>query len=301
MSLDKVVVLPAPEGAGSGFGNAWSPNGDRIAVAGPADSVLAWGTAKFDLVLQARHGGTVPCVAWSPDGRTIASGTSEGGVHLIDSAMGRELRSARGHSDEVRSVAFSPDGRYLASGANDGVVRVWSATGLEPIAAINAHNGLVRSVAWSPNGSMLASGGHDSAVRVWSPDSWQCTGGLADHTGWVARVAFSPDGRFLASGSSDSTVRIWDLAGQKYYRVLDKFDGWWVNDFVFSPDSRSIAAMSNDPGIYVYDIGSRTLVAQARVPYGAVAITWSPDGRYLTTSGFETIIWTAPDSKTPSA
>ena len=116
----------------------------------------------------------------------IASGTSAGGVHLIDPAAGRELRAAQGHRDEVRSVSFSPDGRYLASGANDGVVRVWSATDLAPIAAINAHSGW-RSVAWSPNGSMLASGGHDNTVRVWSTDSWRSAGGLADHSGWVER------------------------------------------------------------------------------------------------------------------
>jgi WD40 repeat protein len=88
------------------------------------DSVLAWDIAGHALILQAQHAGTVPCVAWSPDGRMIASGTSAGGIHLIDPATGHEFRAAQGHTDEVRSVSFSPDGRHLASGANDGVVRV---------------------------------------------------------------------------------------------------------------------------------------------------------------------------------
>lgn len=291
MSINKAVTLAAPEGAGTGFGNAWSPRGEQIAVAGPADSVLAWDITG-QLILQVQHAGTVPCVAWSLDGRMIASGTS-GGVHLIDPATGREVHAAQGHSDEVRSVSFSPDGRHLASGANNGVVRAWNAADLAPIATINAHNDLVRSVAWSPDGSMLASCGHDKTVRVWSAGSWNGTGGLADHTGWIAKVAFSPDGRFLASGSTDSTVRIWDLAAQRYHRVLDQFDGWWVVDFVFSPDSRFIAAMSNDPEIYVYDIDSGALTGKVRAPFGSSAITWSPDGRHLATSGFETIIWTS--------
>ena|SRR6185437_5889550 len=122
MSLDKVVTLTAPEGAGTGFGNAWSPNGDRIAVAGPANSVLAWDIASRDLILKAPHGGTVPCVAWSPDGRMIASGTSGGGIHLIDATTGRELGKAQGHSDEVRSVSFSPDGRYLATSGAEAII-----------------------------------------------------------------------------------------------------------------------------------------------------------------------------------
>lgn len=296
MSIDKIVTLAAPEGAGTGFGNAWSPNGDRIAVAGPMDSVLAWDIASHELTLQVQHADTVPCVAWSPDGRMIASGTSGGGVHLIDPAIDRQICAAQGHRDEVRSVSFSPDGRYLASGANDGVVRVWSATDLAPIATINAHNGLVRSVAWSPNGSMLASCGHDNTVRIWNSGSWGGIGGLADHTSWVAKVTFSPDGRFLASGSGDSTVRIWDLANQEYHQVLDQFDGWWVVDFVFSPDSRFIAAINNDPAIYVYDIDSGALAGKTKAPYGSVAVTSSPDGRYLATSGFDTIIWAAPAS-----
>jgi WD40 repeat protein len=107
LSIDKVVALAAPEGSGIGFGSAWSPNGDRIAVAGHAHSVLIWDIASGSVIVQSQHAGTVPCVAWSPDGRTIASGTSAGTIHLIDAASGRQVHAAPGHSDELRSVAFA--------------------------------------------------------------------------------------------------------------------------------------------------------------------------------------------------
>jgi WD40 repeat protein len=143
---------------------------------------------------------------------------------------------------------------------------------------------------------MLASGGHDNTVRVWNTKTWHANGSLADHTGWIPTVAFSSDGKYLASGSTDSTLRIWDLGGQKYHRVLDQFDGWQIFDFAFSPDSRRVAALTNDPAIYIYDIDTGVLVANTRASFGTTAISWSPDGRFIGTSGYETSVWAAPAS-----
>ena len=134
MQLEPVATFTNP-GSGTGFGNAWSPSGDRLAVAGFANSVLVWDISSGQQVMQAQHPGTVGCVSWSPDGRTLASGTSAGEIHLYSAELEKELRRASGHTDEVRSVAHSPNGGYIATAANDGTVRIWGAAGLEPVAS----------------------------------------------------------------------------------------------------------------------------------------------------------------------
>jgi WD40 repeat protein len=281
-------------GNSTGFGNAWSSSGTRLAVAGYADAVFAWDVASGEQLLQAKHSGTVSCVSWRNDTQVLATGSSDGSVQLFD-LSGRQLHRGGGHTDEVRSVAFSPDGRWLASGANDGTVRIWDGGNLALLGTISAHAGLVRSVAWSPDGAQLASGGHDNAVRVWQAGTWNFLGGLADHTGWIPAVCYSPDGRFLASGSMDRTVRIWDLAHQRYYRVLNTIDDWWVFGLAFSSDSRCVVVLTSEPRLAVVDIESGGIIAAAPAKFTTVAVSCSPDGSHIATTGHETQVWALTD------
>lgn len=277
--------------SGIGFASAWSPTGGEVAVAGFDDCVRGWNVATGQPTLTAHHAGTVPCVSWSPDGRTVASGTSAGSVQLFAAGSGQSIARAAGHTDEVRSLAHSPSGAYLASAANDGTVRVWWAADLAPVATITAHAGLVRSVSWSPDSASLASGGHDNTLRVWNADGWTANGGLADHRSWIAAVAYSPDGRHLASASGDGTVRVWNLAAARYAHVFDDFDGWGVSDLAYSPDGRHLATIDMNPTMRVFEMVTGTVVATANASYGSTALSWSPDGRFLCSTGFEADIW----------
>jgi len=154
------------------------------------------------------HTNNVNDVRFSPDGKLLASGSSDNTVRLWDPATGTCRRTLEGHSSYVTSVAFSPDGKLLASGSYDNTVRLWDPATGTCRSTLEGHSSYVTSVAFSPDGKLLASGSYDRTVRLWDPETGTCRSTLEGHSRWVRSVAFSPDGKLLASGADDRTVRL---------------------------------------------------------------------------------------------
>ncbi|MBI4615485.1 MAG: protein kinase [Planctomycetes bacterium] len=159
------------------------------------------------------HEAAISVVAWSPDGKRLASGSYDNTIRLRDGETGRAIATLEGHRDDVNSIAFSPDGKRLASGSDDNTVRLWDGETGRAIATLEGHGDIVWSVAFSPDGKILASGSNDKTVRLWDGETGRSVATLGGHAGWVTSVAFSPDGNRLASGSYDNTVRLWDGEG----------------------------------------------------------------------------------------
>jgi hypothetical protein len=166
------------------------------------------------------HTDWVNSVAFSPDGRLLASGSGDRTIKLWEVASGSLVRTLTGHTDWVNSVAFSPDGRLLASGSGDRTIKLWEVATGSLVRTLSGHTDWVSSVAFSPDGRLLASGSGDKTIKLWEVATGSLVRTLSGHTDWVRSVAFSPDGRLLASGSGDKTIKLWEVASGSLVRTL---------------------------------------------------------------------------------
>ena len=279
-------------------------------------SVIFYAPAAGQLVWTAEgHTDNVLSVAFSPDGKYLASGSSDNTVRLWDVTTGEEVRRFDGHTNSVKSVAFSPDGKYLASGSRDNTVRLWDVTSGEEVHRIDGHTNDVNSVAFSPDGKYLASASHihffavGFPLRLWDAITGEEVRRFDGHTSNVNLVAFSPDGKYLVSASGgssttdDTTVRLWDVTNGAEVR---RYDGHRRNSVAFSPDGEYLAsdvsywAHSGDNYIWTYAIlvwdattGEEVLRYDGKHTTSIVSVTFSPDGKYLASgSGDSTVrLW----------
>ncbi|GAA2255325.1 hypothetical protein GCM10010402_08260 [Actinomadura luteofluorescens] len=230
--------------------------------------------------------GSVRSVAFSPNGRTVAAGTSnDSSVRLWDVATHRQLGVPfTGHTGRVNSVAFSPDGRTLASASDDGSVRLWDvATHRQLGLPLTGHLSEVSWVVFSPDGRTLASIGDSVSVRLWDVATRHQIGRLpADN---AAAVVFSPNGRTLATSSAVAPVQLWDLATRRRIATLptDAF----ASAVTFSPDGHTLATGSLSGPVRLWDVTTRRPVGAPFTGYVefVTSVAFSPDGRTLAAGG----------------
>ena len=225
-------------------------------------------------------------VAFSPDGRYLASGGDNESIKIWDSERLKELATLRGHTDCVNEVAFSPNGRYLASGSDDRSVKIWDLEKLKELYTLKGYINWVISVVFSPDGRYFANGSYDGSVRIWDLEKLEELATLRGHIGGVNTIAFSPDGRYLASGSDDRSVKIWDLEKLEELATLRGHIGG-VNTIAFSPDGRYLAS-GGDESIKIWDSERLKELATLRGHTDCVnEVAFSPNGRYLASGSFD--------------
>jgi WD40 repeat protein len=196
---------------------------------------------------------TVNSIAFSPDGNTLASGSSDNTIKFWD-VRSETLKTTRnGHSGLVWCVAFSPDGTLLASGGNDRTIKLWEPHDGTLKTTLQGHEDWVFSVAFSPDGITLASGSADKTIKLWDVRSGTLISTLRGQNSPIHSVAFSPDGTLLASGSNNKTIKLWDVRlGTQKSTLQGHTDS--VKSVAFSPDGTLLASGSDDKTIKLWRI-----------------------------------------------
>lgn len=229
--------------------------------------------------------GGIFSVAFSPNGKLLATGDTNGEIRLYEVANSQQLMACKGHTGWVWSVTFSPDGQVLASGSNDQTIKLWDTSTGQCLKTLEGHSGGVRSVSFSPDNQVLASGSDDQTVKLWNISTGKCFKTLQENGCSVWSVAFSPKGDVLASGNDDYKVRLWDINSNSCIHTLEGHTQW-VYSVTFSPDGNTLASASHDQTVKLWDISTGKCIKTLQGHTDLVhSVTFSVDGSALVSCG----------------
>jgi RNA polymerase sigma factor (sigma-70 family) len=264
---------------------AYSPDGKMIVSTGVGRALVLWDAATGKELRVFPSNGQPRGVAFSPDGKTIA--TTQRWGQLWDVATGKMLCELKNLQSAVFALAFAPDGKTLATGNSDGAVHLWDPTNGEEKRRLDCEQKGVESVAYSPDGATLASGGYDGVIRLWNPVTGKELRRFTAAKKRIWSVVFSPDRKHLAIASTEEPLRVWDVAtGRQIHTFGDKQVQFCP--VAFSPDGKLLAAGYDDGSFRLWDTASGEEKRHWHAGVGrARSLTFSPDGKTLATA----VLW----------
>jgi WD40 repeat protein len=294
------------------WGLAYSPDGSLLASGSADRTVRLWNSATgaalatFGLENCASvqecgsgHSDVVYSLAFSPDGKLLASGGEDAVIRVWDvnaQKLAFKLGGANAHTAGIYALAFSPDGARLASASADRLIKIWDVAARDWVMNITGHADWVYGLAYSPDGKSLLSCSSDRTIRIWDTTYGRLQTTLTGHSDQVFDISISPDGRSLASASQDQSVRIWNISssGSRELLTLDNKDR--VNSVAYSRDGSLLASAGRSPDIKIWDAHKGTLLndltGHTRVVEG---LAWGPDGKWLVSASRDgrAIVWDA--------
>mmetsp|Transcript_23263 Transcript_23263/g.35895 ORF Transcript_23263/g.35895 Transcript_23263/m.35895 type:complete len:1396 (-) Transcript_23263:2625-6812(-) len=231
-------------------------------------------------------------IAWSPDGKQLASGSTRNFVKIWDLNTNNSPRVWVGRGKYCYLLTFSPDMQQLASSSSPfpNAIRICDISDYENSILMEGHSNCVRTILWSPDGGRLASGSEDKSVRIWNTTTGDCQRKFEGHSGSVTCVAWSADSQRLASRSDGGDIRLWDLSTGVCARVIQGF-ALELLCIAWSPNHEQLASGSVDGIIRIWDTktgdGERIMEGHT----GAVSsLEWSPSGNKLASGSHDNTV-----------
>lgn len=266
-SLDESLAVLPDLGAAVAAA-AWSPDGASVALGTMAGRLHLW-RPEGDAVVppagtdRAVHSDAIWDVAFSPDGRQVATASADGTVAIHDAATARTTATITGHGAAVYGVDFSADGTLVATSSRDRTIRLWDARSFAELAVLRGHAGTVYSVRFSPQGDRLVSASQDGSVRLWSVAERREERLLeaATDRSRIFRATFSPDAKLIAAAGEDGLARVWQADGTPVHGLPHPQR---VNAVGFLAGGTRLATASGDGVLRTWDMVAGTLTERRR-------------------------------------
>lgn len=269
---------------------AYSPNGLNIVI-GTSDDTLAriFSFPGMNLITRLeRHEKTITDIAYSPDGKYIATASMDHDVYVWD-ALGNFRLACYGHSQPVKSITFSPNSNKLATASLDGTIRIWDVSTGRPLQILQGHSDRVYCIAYNPKINQLLSVGLDHTMRLWNATENIAT--FAAHQYNTIYVQYTPNtSKIITAGDSDGLVHVWDTQ-----RLLRTEKQWHheghITKLCFSPTQLQLATVGDDATLKVWNIETKQLYSAFYGHSQAIsAVSYNPDGTFIATGSYDNTV-----------
>ncbi|MBK8000471.1 MAG: protein kinase [Verrucomicrobia bacterium] len=265
---------------------SFSPDGEWLATSTMRGQVTIWEWRTGKMIRSVRtptfDGIYFGDVAFSPMGRKLAVGQSNGRLWLMNAETGEGPWAVAGHGEPISALAFSPDGKLLASGSgySESTIKIWNAVTGEPVASLGGHNSWISALAFSPDGTRLASASAEQTVRLWDVATWKQARLFRGHLKEVHCLAFAPDGNTLASAGQDGVIHFWDTEStdRQTYPVVVPERQYPLS---FTPDGAQVFAISFGEVLHYDTVGFRERERLRDLGTNNSGLALSADGRIL--------------------
>lgn len=239
------------------------------------------------------HIGGVECCVFSPDDKSLLTGSIDGTLRLWDLETFQTALIFEGHTNHIRSAVFSDDGSHIVSASSDGTLRIWDVNTGKVIRVLEGHTSIVRCCDIHPNGKFVISGSDDQTLRLWSVENGRTMMIFEGHSGPVLGCEFSPEGNHIISSSSDGNLRLWDFSSGQTIRVF-KGHSDIVRSCSFNLSGNKIVSGSADRTVRLWDVDTGSEIKRFDGHSGAVTdVKFSRNEKYLLSSSWSRhlILW----------